>query len=103
MIRMIRFFITASFVVGILSLNIENRPIFLYVYKYSKQVVGPVQKSTQEFIKVSYHRTVHFSRQFFNNNLPASDALDYQLSAPDRNDGDYSDTDKKKLDDIFGN
>ena len=95
MIKLLRFVLTACFIVGILSLNVEEKPVFHYVYKYSKLVVGPVQRSTQEFMKVSYHRTVHFSRQFFNNNLPATDSLDYQLSAPDRAESEYSDSDKK--------
>jgi hypothetical protein len=103
MIKILRFVLTACFIVGVLSLNVEEKPVFHYVYKYSKLVVGPVQRSTQEFMKVSYHRTIHFSRQFFNNNLPATDSLDYQLSAPDRAESDYSESDKKKLDDIFGN
>lgn len=103
MIRILRFFCTSCFVIAVLSLNIKEKPVFHYVYKYSKHVVGPVQKSTQEFMKVSYYRTMHFSRQFFNNNLPANDSLEYQLSAPERGDGDYTDADRKKLDDIFGN
>lgn len=101
MFRIIRFFITSCIVIGICSLTVDNRPVFYYIYKYSKVVVKPVQESTKDFIKISYHRTLDFSRQFFNNNLPNSDSLEFQLSAPERDDKDYSDDDRRKLDEIF--
>jgi len=104
MFKLIRLSITTCFLIGFLSLTYEGKPFFLYVYKYSKQIVSPAQKSTQEFLRISYHRSLDFSRQFFNNNLPMKDALDYQLSAPDRQEQEsYSDDDVNELDDIFGN
>lgn len=101
MFGFIRFIITSCLVIGFCSLSINDRPIFNYLYRYTRVIVAPVQKSAQDFIKLGYHRTLDFSRQFFNNNLPSTDSLDYQMSAPERDEVDYSDDDKKKLDKIF--
>lgn len=98
---MLRLIITSFLLIGVLSLTIDQRPIFFYVYKYSEKVITPFQETTYQFLRKGYHRTVHFSRQFFNNNLPNSDSLDYQLAAPDRLDDEYSISDRKKLDSIF--
>lgn len=103
MLRILRFFITTCLLIGVLSLTVDNRPIFLYVYKYSKKVVEPFQESTHQLIRKGYHRTVHFSRQFFNNNLPTSDSLEYQLSGPERGEDDYSISDRRKLDHLLEN
>lgn len=104
MFRLMRFILTSCFIVGLLSLTYENRPLFFFVYKYSKTIVGPAQESTKELFRVGYMRSLDFSRQFFNNNLPVKDSLDFQLSAPDRESGEgYSEEDEKELNDIFGN
>lgn len=102
MLKLLRLTFTVCFVIGLLSLTYDGRPLFLYVYKYSKTIVAPTQESTQKFLRVSYHRSVNFTRQFFNNNVPTVDSLDYQFSAPSRDDSEYLE-DQKKLDDIFGN
>ena len=104
MFRLIRFTLTTCFIIGLLSLTYENRPLFFYVYKYTKSIVGPAQQSTKELLRVGYLRTLDFSRQFFNNNLPIKDSIDMQVSAPERERGeDYSLEDERELNDIFGN
>lgn len=102
MLKLLRFTFSTCFIIALLSINLKGRPLFHYAYQYSKMIVIPAQESTQELLRISYHRSVNFCRQFFNNNVPAVDSLDYQLAAPHRDESEYL-KDQKKIDDIFGN
>lgn len=104
MFRLLRLTLTTCFLIGFLSLTYEGKPLFDFVYKYSRTIITPIQLTGQDLIKVGYHRTIDFSRQFFNNNLPTKDSVDYQLSAPERQEAEsYSSEDEQELEDIFGN
>jgi hypothetical protein len=54
----------------ILSVEVNNRPIFLHIYHYISPMIKFAQTKTSQFFNQSMDRTSSYSKKIFDNSVP---------------------------------
>lgn len=71
MVSVAKFFAFILALVLVLSININNKPIFAHIYKVISPATESAQKSVQGFFSSSFSKTQKVSKQLFDNSVPA--------------------------------
>lgn len=108
MFAIIRFFGLIIVLVLVLSINVNNKPLFTHIYNFISPATTTVQNATEGFVKKSLSNTGEFSRKLFDNSVPKmKDSVKSKLSSQKRQGGEpaerITDEEKAQLDALIKN
>lgn len=85
MFGLIRSFIVCMMFFLVLSINIQDKPVFYHIYSVTSHVTVPVQKMVGTLFTKAADSTTAYSRKLFDNSVPKfKDAVKSKASAPSR-------------------
>lgn len=67
---LLKYSIVIAFTIFCLSLTVDQKPIFGYVYKWISPLTRGIQGTTEDFFKKSVNSTSDYSRKIFDNSVP---------------------------------
>ena len=83
MVSVAKFFAFIIAFILVLSINVNNKPIFTHIYKVISPATESAQKSIHAFFSSSFSKSQKVSKQLFDNSVPAmKDKISSKLSAP---------------------
>ncbi len=99
----LKFFILLIITVVVLSINVNDKPLFSHLYKIIAPVTVPVEKSAKGFLSDSFESTQKVSKQLFDNSVPkVGDKISSKLSAPKGKPQEHIEKhEREKLDDLI--
>lgn len=92
----------------VMSINVNDKPIFAYVYDFISPATNSAQDATEGFFKRSMSSTSSYSKKLFDNSVPrVKDSVKSQLSSSRKQVAEpaerITEEEKEQLDDLIKN
>ena len=84
MFSMLKFVITFCFSFLLLSIPVQNKPLFYYLNQWAKPITNEVFSGSRDVLLKGVKRSKNFSQQIFNNTVPQKDEISLQNSSLDK-------------------